>query len=162
MSSAFSWTLFRHSGVGGSAARFVSAAVARTSTAGSGAGADSGVGAVLADSGSADFELIADAPIATDAQDGQLWNWIDYDNDGDLDAHLTNWAGGVGGLNNRLYRNDGDGFTSTTTGAIVTDSDTSLSSVWGSMMQIMGRLKVWANSKSRVSWAGTAMIAPVP
>jgi hypothetical protein len=84
----------------------------------------------LAETGTADFEQIGDAPIGTEPQDGQLWNWIDYDNDGDLDVYVTNWAGGVGGLENRLYRNDGDSFTKITTGAIVTDSDTSLSSVW--------------------------------
>ena len=32
----------------------------------------------------------------------------------------------------------------------------------GEMMHLTGRLNTRANSKSRVSWAGTAMIAPVP
>ena len=32
----------------------------------------------------------------------------------------------------------------------------------GSMMHLTGMLKTWAKSKSRVSCAGTAMIAPVP
>jgi hypothetical protein len=76
------------------------------------------------------FEFITDAPIATDLQDGQVWNWIDYDNDGDLDAYVTNY-GAPAGLANRLYRNDGGTFTSITTGPIVTDSDISLGSVWG-------------------------------
>ena len=76
------------------------------------------------------FEPITDAPIATDLQDGQIWNWIDYDNDGDLDAYVTNY-GGPSGLANRLYRNDGGSFTSITSGAIVTDVDISLGSVWG-------------------------------
>jgi hypothetical protein len=76
------------------------------------------------------FQRITDAPIATDRNDGQVWNWIDYDNDGDLDAYVTNY-GGPTGLANRLYRNDGGTFTSITTGAIVTDVDVSLGSVWG-------------------------------
>lgn len=81
--------------------------------------------------GSPEFLRIADAPIATDLQDGQLWNWIDFDNDGDLDAYLTNWMGNASGYPNRLYRNDGGGFTSIVSGAIVTDTESSLSSVWG-------------------------------
>jgi hypothetical protein len=85
----------------------------------------------LVETGTADFVPIVDAPIATEPQDGQLWNWVDHDNDGDLDAYLTNWSGGIGGLENRLYRNDGGTFSKITTGAIVTDSDSSLSSVWG-------------------------------
>jgi hypothetical protein len=80
----------------------------------------------------ANFERILDAPIATDLQDGQVWNWIDYDNDGDLDAYVTYWGGGVGGLENRLYRQESDAtFTSILTGEIVTDGHVSLASVWG-------------------------------
>ncbi len=86
---------------------------------------------LLVESGAATFERISDSPLATDRQDGQIWNWIDYDNDGDLDAYLTNWGGPAGGIANRLYRNDGGTFTRITTGAIVTDTRISLSSVWG-------------------------------
>jgi len=85
---------------------------------------------LLVETGTPDFERILDAPLGTDAQDGQIWNWIDYDNDGDLDAYLTNWIGTTNGMANRLYRNDGGSFTSITTGAIVTDAERSLSSVW--------------------------------
>jgi len=52
---------------------------------------------LLKETGTATFERITDAPIATDQQDGQVWNWIDYDNDGDLDAYVTNWGGATGG-----------------------------------------------------------------
>jgi len=76
------------------------------------------------------FERITDAPIATDLQDGQVWNWIDYDNDGDLDAYVTNY-GTPSGRPNRLYRNDGGTFTRISTGAVVTDVGLSLGSVWG-------------------------------
>jgi hypothetical protein len=70
------------------------------------------------------------APLATDLQDGQLYHWIDYDNDGDLDTYLTNFGGNA----NRLYRNDGGGVFTGMTGAqagpIVTDIAPSLASVW--------------------------------
>jgi hypothetical protein len=86
---------------------------------------------VLVEFGQAIFGRINTPPIGTDLQDGQLWNWIDYDNDGDLDAYLTNWRGVANGMANRLYRNDDGTFVAITTGAIVTDANTSLSSVWG-------------------------------
>jgi len=77
----------------------------------------------LSQSGVADFERITKAPIGTDLQDGQIWNWIDYDNDGDLDAMLTNYSGAP----NRFYRNDNGSYTSlnnelTLTGAFLGNS----------------------------------------
>jgi hypothetical protein len=87
---------------------------------------------LLVESGNADFERILENPIGAEDQDGQLWNWIDYDNDRDLDAFVTNWSGGVGGLNNRLYRQESDGsFTSITDQPLTTDTDVSLASLWG-------------------------------
>jgi hypothetical protein len=86
---------------------------------------------LLVETGTDTFERINDSPIATDLQDGQIWNWIDYDNDGDLDAYLANWWGGLSaGMPNRLYRNDGESFTSITSGNIVQDAARSLSSLW--------------------------------
>jgi hypothetical protein len=86
----------------------------------------------LKQTGAATFERINDAPIGTTLADGQVWNWIDYDNDGDLDAYLTNFIGNVAaGLRNFLYRNDGGTYTSITTGAIATDPGLSLGQVWG-------------------------------
>ncbi|HAA75102.1 TPA: hypothetical protein DCE37_08290 [Candidatus Latescibacteria bacterium] len=35
--------------------------------------------------------------------------WGDYDNDGDLDLYVTNWASSVSQSLNRLYRNNGNG-----------------------------------------------------
>ncbi|HSR53046.1 MAG TPA: CRTAC1 family protein [Acidobacteriota bacterium] len=86
---------------------------------------------LLAETGSAEFERIEEGPLATDNRDGQLFNWIDYDNDRDLDAFVTNYGKGAGGLANNLYRNDGDHFTKITEGTIVTDEDVSLSSIAG-------------------------------
>ncbi len=91
---------------------------------------------LLKETGKVDFMRITAAPIATDLVDGQVWNWIDYDNDGDLDAYLTNYGASptTAGLANNLYRNDKGTFTRMTgaqAGSIVTDVDASLGSLWG-------------------------------
>ena len=62
----------------------------------------------LVESGTADFNRIMTVPFGTDLQDGQVWNWIDYDNDGDFDAMLTNYSSAP----NRFYRNDNGIYTS--------------------------------------------------
>ncbi len=86
---------------------------------------------ILKETGHKGFVRITTSPIATDLADGQVWNWIDYDNDGDLDAYRTNWGGPTPLYRkNTLYRNDGGTFTRIATGAIVTDAAVSLSSVW--------------------------------
>jgi len=56
----------------------------------------------LSQAGIFEFEKIEDEPFATDFQDGQVWNFIDYDNDGDLDGFVTNY----GGTRNKFYQND--------------------------------------------------------
>jgi len=71
--------------------------------------------------------------IGTDLVDGQNWNWIDYDNDGDLDAFLTNYSTNIP---NVLYRCDGlRQYTKMTTaqvGDIVSyHPGLSLANVWG-------------------------------
>lgn len=81
------------------------------------------------------FTKITTAPIGTDLLDGQIWNWIDYDNDGDLDAYVTNYVGTSGGIGmpNNLYRNDDGLFvkmTAAEVGPIVSDNGASLASVW--------------------------------
>ena len=81
------------------------------------------------------FTRIETYPIGTEPVDGQIWNWIDYDNDGDLDAYLTNYVGTSGGVGmvNNLYRNDDGNFikmTEADAGPIVSDKGLSLASVW--------------------------------
>ena len=75
------------------------------------------------------------SPLGNDLHDGQVWNWIDFDNDGDLDAYLTNYTGNTTtGYPNEMYRNDNGTFVKLTfadVGSIVTDAGISLSSTWG-------------------------------
>ena len=82
------------------------------------------------------FTRINSTPLGNDLHDGQVWNWIDFDNDGDLDAFLTNYQGPNTGLGyqNEMYKNDNGTFiklTVTDVGTIVSDIGTSLSSTWG-------------------------------
>jgi hypothetical protein len=59
-------------------------------------------------------------------QDGQTYNFPDYDNDGDLDVCLTNY----GGAPNRFYRNNGDG-TYTSLSTPFTTTAPHLANAWG-------------------------------
>jgi hypothetical protein len=84
------------------------------------------------ETGPAAFTRYLTPPLGTDAHDGQLYNWIDFDNDGDLDVYLTNF-GPPSGIPNELYRRDPGGFVKLTgadVGALVTDAGLSLASVW--------------------------------
>ena len=85
---------------------------------------------LLKETGSFGFERITDSPIGTDLLDGQVWNWIDYDNDGDLDAFQTNYNGP---LSNNLYRNDGGVYNEASqadVGDIVATTGAALGNTW--------------------------------
>jgi len=86
----------------------------------------------LKETGAANLTRIISGRPATDKRDGQVWNWIDYDNDGDLDLYITNWGGNntSQGLKNDFYKNDNGAFTKITSGNIATDNGASLASVW--------------------------------
>ena len=87
---------------------------------------------MMVETGTPDLVRVTEGPLATKDRDGQVFNWIDYDNDGDLDVYVTNWGGvGFGGLRDELYRNDDGILTEITTGSIVTDKQVSLGSTWG-------------------------------
>ena len=70
--------------------------------------------------------------IGTDIVDGQNWNWVDMDNDGDFDACLTNYSINI---RNRIYRCDGIRFyvkmTAADVGTIVSDAGNWLGNTWG-------------------------------
>ncbi len=78
------------------------------------------------------FQEITASPLGTDFQDGQVWNFIDVDNDGDYDSFLTNY--GLN-FNCRLYINNGLGeyvaSNSTQAGSIVSTTGKFLSNTWG-------------------------------
>ncbi|MEO1050141.1 MAG: CRTAC1 family protein [Bacteroidota bacterium] len=82
------------------------------------------------ETGQISFQRITNQVFAQDSLDGQTWNWIDYDNDGDLDVYMTNWGGSFGGIKNNLYRNDGDTIIRINEGDIVNDVGISLANVW--------------------------------
>lgn len=74
------------------------------------------------------LDRITTGAVATDLHDGQICNWIDYDNDGDLDVYITNY---FSGQSNYLYRNDaGTMVRVLDAGPIVTDASINTASVW--------------------------------
>ncbi len=80
---------------------------------------------MLTETGSADFVRIDDLEIGTDLQDGQVWNFIDYDNDGDYDAFITNYGGSI----DHFYRNDDGNYVSVTNA--LTIGGQHLANTWG-------------------------------
>ncbi|MCK9408730.1 MAG: FG-GAP-like repeat-containing protein [Bacteriovoracaceae bacterium] len=75
------------------------------------------------------FTKITTGPQSNDGGDSRSVNWVDYDNDGDLDLFFTN--GPKGGANNFLYKNNGNGtFTKVTDASIVTDPGSYDGSTW--------------------------------
>ena len=74
------------------------------------------------------FTRMSDLVISQDHMPSDGSSWADYDNDGSLDAFTANWYG----LNNLLFKNDGDGsFTRILSGSIVTDGGYSETGTWG-------------------------------
>ena len=79
------------------------------------------------ETGTANLSKMNEPPISSDLQDGQTWNFIDYDNDGDLDAYLTNYYNTIP---NRFYQNDNGNFTSISNALTYTGAF-SLANTWG-------------------------------
>lgn len=78
--------------------------------------------------GAGGFTAVSGDPIVQDFKPSDGATWADADNDGDLDCFVVNWYG----VNNLLYRNNGDGsFAQITTGAPVTDGGFSETASWG-------------------------------
>ncbi|MCF8246134.1 MAG: CRTAC1 family protein [Saprospiraceae bacterium] len=77
--------------------------------------------------GTAFSQVTAGAPV-NDAHTSRSANWVDYDNDGDLDLFVSNEENEP----DDLYRNDGGGiFNKITTGAPGQSNRSSMSSSWG-------------------------------
>lgn len=86
----------------------------------------------LAQTGTAELAHWTGNNLTGTARDGQNINWIDFDNDGDLDCYITNYTAGFnGGRRNDFYRNDNGAYVQIIEGAIVTDRQTSLGNCWG-------------------------------
>ncbi len=73
------------------------------------------------------FTKITTGDLVNDLAAHHSSNWIDYDNDGDLDLFVANLN-----AKSNLYANNGNGtFTKITTGAIVNNVSFSIGSCWG-------------------------------
>jgi hypothetical protein len=78
--------------------------------------------------GDGTFTKITSGSIVNDGGHSIGCVWGDYDNDGFLDVFVAN----IGGENNFLYHNNGDGsFTKVTTGSLVNDGGESCGCAWG-------------------------------
>ena len=89
---------------------------------------------LLIENGTGEFERDLVSSYAYQPRDGQEIQWIDFDNDRDLDLYITNYGGTPGqtpGMKNDFYRNDNGAYTKITTGRLATDIDISLGQVWG-------------------------------
>ena len=87
----------------------------------------------LKETGTAELVRTQTGVLFGDNRDGQNWNFIDYDNDGDLDAFVTNFKQDVP---NDFYANNGDGsFTKLTDDDLgvhmVGEQGTWLANTWG-------------------------------
>ncbi len=82
---------------------------------------------LMVENGSAGFELVTEGPFAEDLRDGQVWNFIDHDNDGDLDAYVTNYSN----FANEFYLNDGGTYVRQPDSPLMADGESSLANVWG-------------------------------
>ena len=81
---------------------------------------------LLKETGSFALERLTDFPFIV-PQDGQTYNFIDYDNDGDLDICLTNYSQAP----TRFYRNNNGTYASVSTPFTTTVGH--LANVWGDM-----------------------------
>ncbi|MFA6457516.1 MAG: FG-GAP-like repeat-containing protein [Bacteroidota bacterium] len=75
------------------------------------------------------FTKITTGPQSNDGGDSRSVNWVDYDNDGDLDLFITNGPSVT--ANNFLYNNNGNGtFTKVIDASVVNDPGSYDGSTW--------------------------------
>ncbi len=90
---------------------------------------------LMKEKGSLDFKAITGKVISDDPIEGNQWCFEDIDNDGDLDAFVTNWANMVDNKAiprpNNLYLNNNGVYQKITKGEIVEDLDLSSTASWG-------------------------------
>lgn len=65
----------------------------------------------LMETGTANLVRLDEGLLGTEVQDGQTYNTVDFDNDGDLDVHLTNYSAAP----DRFYINNDGSYESTQT-----------------------------------------------
>ena len=76
------------------------------------------------------FSKVINSPVVNTPGDSRSVNWVDIDNDTDLDLFITN--GPEAGENNFLYKNNGTGgFSAVTNDPIVQDGKPSDGATWG-------------------------------
>ncbi|MFN0034946.1 MAG: FG-GAP-like repeat-containing protein [Saprospiraceae bacterium] len=76
------------------------------------------------------FSKVLNSPAVSTPGDSRSVNWVDIDNDSDLDLFISN--GPEAGENNLLYKNNGTGgFTAVTNDPIVQDHKPSDGATWG-------------------------------
>ncbi len=106
------------------------------------------------------LDRITTGLLASETRDGQVVNWPDYDNDGDLDCFITNYRNSA----NHLYRNDGGTYvkmTGVTAGPIASDVGWNLANLWhdfdndGDLDCFVTRTSTFANRYYRNEGDGT-------
>lgn len=90
---------------------------------------------MIKETGQLDFKRIQGITISDDPIEGNQWSFEDLDNDGDLDAYVTNWANMVDNQPkarpNNLYIKKGADYKKIKSGPIVNDLELSTSAAWG-------------------------------
>jgi len=82
---------------------------------------------LIKETGQEAFKKITQLSFASTAQNGQCYNFIDFDNDRDLDACLTNWRI----VPNRFYENINGTYTSQSTPFTSSANGFHLTNAWG-------------------------------
>ena len=84
--------------------------------------------------GDGSFKKITEGPVVNDGGYSMSGSWGDYDNDGDLDLFVGNAGTSLGGTNDFLYKNNGDGtFTKVTEGLVVNNPGYTHGGVWADL-----------------------------